>query len=104
MATVAKTKMVNGRVSERVAMRAARVLKRNGLSISAFIRNSLEYVAESDKVPECGMPKDARAVNGIELKAFIARIETAPMPGKLDYPGLSGDELAERLRMERYGY
>ena len=104
MGVAIQKKMVNGRVDRLKADQAAKVLEREGLTISAFIRNSLEYVAESDKVPECGMPKDARAVNGIELKAFIARIETAPMPGKLDYPGLSGDELAERLRMERYGY
>ena len=104
MTTSTRTKMVNGRVSEHAVAQAARVLNRNGLSISAFIRNSLEYVAEFGEVPECGMGKSTQGANADELKAFLAAVESAPMPGKRDFPGLADDALVERLRMERYGY
>ena len=45
MTGVTDMKMVNSRVSTASAEAAARVLKQNGLTISSFIRNSLECVA-----------------------------------------------------------
>ena len=104
MATTEKTRMVNGRVEDHAVSSAARVLAENGLTISSFIRNSIEYVAREGVVPPSGLPVREGRIDRSNLSAFIARIESAPMPGKKDHPELSGDELVERLLMERYGY
>lgn len=97
-------KMVNGRVDERSAAKAAQVLGEQGLTISSFIRNSIEHVARTGMVPESGLPAAESPVSIDALRATIRKLESLPMPGKKDYAGLSEDELAERLRMERHGY
>ena len=104
MATSARMKMVNGRVSERSAAKAARALKREGLTVSAFIRNSIEYIAREGTVPACGFAAPAGTAKTEQLRDFIANVEAQPMPGKREFIGLGEDELVERLRMERYGY
>ena len=104
MDSAIKAKMVNGRVSARCAEAAAHVLKGHGLTMSAFIRNCIEYVAKQGTVPECGFSVQREGVDQSELRAFIEELEARPMPGKQDYEGFGEDELIERLRMERYGY
>ena len=104
MATSTHMKMVNGRVSEQSVAKAARTLKREGLTVSAFIRNSIEHIAREGTVPACGFPHPASAAKTEQLRDFIASIEARPMPGKREFAGLDEDELVERLRMERYGY
>ena len=104
MATSTHMKMVNGRVSEQSVAKAARALKREGLTVSAFIRNSIEHIAREGTVPACGFPRPTDTAKTEQLRDFIASIEARPMPGKQEFVGLSEDELVERLRMERYGY
>ena len=104
MGASAHTKMVNGRVDERAAVKASRVLGDKGLTISSFIRNSIEHVARTGVVPECGFAHSDRSAGVDDLRAFVKELNALPMPGKQDYPTLSEDELVERLRMERYGY
>ena len=104
MAVTEKTKMVNGRVAERSVERAGRILADEGLTISAFIRNSLEYVAAEGVVPPSGFPLVQDGLDLKRVQAFAHSIEARKMPGKQDYPGLEGDALAERIRLERYGY
>ena len=100
-----RMKMVNGRVNERSVAKAARVLKGQGLTVSAFIRNSIEYVAQMGTVPESGFgASPSTTTTRDQLRNFIQELEAKPMPGKLDYPGLNEDELVKRLRLERYGY
>ena len=104
MAVAAQMKMVNGRVDERAAEKAAKALEREGLTISSFIRNSIEHIARTGEVPESGLPFKARKVDQEKLRSLIKKLEAKPMPGKQPYSGLSEDELVERLRLERYGY
>lgn len=97
-------KMVNGRVDERSVAKAARVLKDRGLTVSAYIRNSIEYVAQTGIVPDSGFPTHDAPGSLESLKATVRKLESLPMPGKREYAGLDENELVERLRMERYGY
>lgn len=102
----APMKMANGRVNSAVYDDAAKVLERNGLTVSAFIRNSLAYVAKTGEVPESGQDaqEETQASKLEKLADFFKKIDAEPMPGKADYPGLTDDEMVERIRMERYGY
>lgn len=97
-------KMVNGRVRARTVDAASQVLQSNGLTISAFIRNSLEYMAESGKVPQSGFSRDGRKPDMENLKKLMKKLEAQAMPGRADYSGLSEDQMIERIKMERYGY
>lgn len=104
MADAVQMKMVNGRVSAQSADKAAKVLGREGLTVSAFIRNSLEHVARTGEVPECGRPESRGAIDRKRLGELVKALERKPMPGKRAYADVGEDELVERLRMERYGY
>lgn len=104
MGTSSSMKMVNGRVDERSVAKAARVLKDRGLTVSAYIRNSIEYVARTGVVPDSGLPTLDNPGSLESLKATVKKLESLPMPGKREYAGLDENELVERLRMERYGY
>lgn len=104
MGATTDMKMVNGRVNSRSTAKAARILKEQGLTVSAFIRNSLEHIAHTGTVPECGLPATAQTAGRDRLRALMRELEARPMPGKRDYAGLGEDELVERLRMERHGY
>ena len=104
MAKSSHMKMVNSRVSTASADTAARVLKRSGLTVSEFIRNSLEYVASKGEVPESGFIPVAPSADVEAFRDLIRKLESKPMPGKASFAGLSEDELVERVRMERYGY
>jgi len=100
----AKTKMVNGRVGQNEALKAARILESQGLTISAFIRNSIEYIARMGTVPESGLPIQEQRMGQTALRALIEDLESRPMPGRLDFGSIDEDELVERMRLERYGY
>lgn len=100
----ANTRMVNGRVSQRSAAKAARVLEEAGLTISSFIRNSVDYVAQVGEVPRSGFPLKDQGMSPEDLRALIADLESRPMPGRSDFEQVDEDDLVERLRMERYGY
>ena len=106
MSTPAATadRMVNGRVPKRAASRAEKILKRNGLSMSAFIRNSLEYVARTGSVPESGFAEAGEIGDADAVRSLIAEIDALALPGRGDFAGMGDDEMAERIRMERYGY
>lgn len=104
MATIEKSKMLNGRVGEQSAEKAARILAANGLTVSSFIRNSINFIAVEGVVPPSGFAPTRESVDAIHLRDVVRKIESRPMPGRQDYPDLEGDELVERLRMERYGY
>ena len=104
MAKASHMKMVNSRVSTASADAATRVLKRNGLTVSEFIRNSLEHVANRGEVPESGFAPVAPSADVEAFRDLIRKLESRPMPGKASFAGLSEDELVERVRMERYGY
>ena len=104
MPTASKMKMVNGRVSERSVAKAAQVLAGCGLTVSSFIRNSIDYVARVGTVPESGFPMPEPSVDTARVRSLVRELESKPMPGKQDYPGLSEDELVEKLLMERHGY
>ena len=100
----AKTKMVNGRADANAVARASRVLSGHGLTVSAFIRNSIEHVARTGEVPESGMPVCSEVVDRASLQALISALEAKAMPGKAEMGDMDEDELVDRLRMERYGY
>lgn len=100
----AAMKMVNGRVDERHVDKAKRVLEERGLTVSAFIRNSIEHVARTGDVPESGLPAKAPTAGIDALRDTIRKLESLPMPGKRKLAGLGEDEMLERLRMEKYGY
>ena len=102
MATAAHMKMVNGRVDDRSVGRAAKVLERRGLTVSAFIRNSIEHVARTGEVPECGMPVLREGVDRAEFRSLVKALEAKPMPGRGDFAGIGEDELVGRVRLERY--
>lgn len=104
MAVEERTKMVNGRVSEQAAEKAGRILLREGLTVSSFIRNSLEYIAREGTVPASGKPAPHRPLAADRIKELVHAIESRSMPGKRDFPGLEGDALVERIRMEHHGY
>lgn len=100
-----QAKMVNGRVSADTLEAASDVLKRNGLTVSAFIRNSLDFVAKTGEVPESGCGSEGgQPRTRSELAGFFRRLDAAPMPGREDFVGMTEDEMVERVRMERYGY
>lgn len=96
--------MVNGRVDAVDAKNASRTLKRGGLTVSEFIRNSMEYVSRTGRIPESGRKPPERSDTLGHLRRVLGEIEAADMPGKGDFAGLSEDEGLERMRMERYGY
>lgn len=104
MTTTANMKMVNGRVDARSAHKATRVLEREGLTMSAFIRNSIENIARTGTVPESGKAQASAGTDLKRLRSVIANLEAKPMPGKARYGNLGEGELVEQLRMERYGY
>ena len=101
---IANTKMINGRVNQRSAEKAARILEEAGLTVSAFIRNSIDYVAQVGEVPQSGFPLKSQGMQREHLHALIADLESRPMPGRPDYAQVDEDEFVEQLRMERYGY
>jgi len=100
----AKSKMVNSRVPGDAAERAASVLSRSGLTMSEFLRNCVVYVAREREVPEMGLGHQAPPAPEGKVSSFLAEVGKLPMPGKDEHPGLGGDALVERLKMERYGY
>jgi len=104
MATTTNMKMVNGRVNTRSVDKATRILEREGLTMSAFIRNSIENIARTGIVPESGKAQASARIGHEHLRSVVANLEAKPMPGKARYAKLGEDELVELLRMGRYGY
>ena len=104
MTTATHMKMINGRVDKHAAGKAAAVLKRQGLTVSAFIRNSVEHIARTGEVPECGFSEKGETVGREALRDFVKSIKAKPMPGKREFAGIGEDELVDALRLERYGY
>ncbi len=99
-----KRKMINGRVGESAAKQAARILKKDGLSMSEYIRNSVDYVVQTGTVPPSGFPLPKKKTLDTCVHEDLLRFEKVPMPGKEDFPGLDGEELVDAIRRERYGY
>ena len=104
MKASANTKMINGRVNQRAAEKATRILADEELTVSSFIRNSIEYIARTGTVPESGRSAKTISPDHIKLRELVTKLEAIPMPGKLDYPNLDEQQLTEQLLMERYGY
>lgn len=97
-------KMVNGRASKIAVAKASEVLAKQGLTISSFIRNSIEHVALTGRIPESGFALHPQTADRKRVHDIIETIEAKPMPGKQDYRSVDEDRLIEVLRMERYGY
>lgn len=103
MSTVAEKRMVNSRVDAQALERAKQVLSRQGLTISEFVRYSIEYVSQTNTVPESGAHPIDTADGATDVDAILDWLETQPMPGKADFEGLSTDEMVEQIRREHYG-
>lgn len=104
MLTVADKRMVNSRVDALALERAKEVLARHGLTVSQYVRYSIEYVSETNTVPESGARPVGPDETEAEAEGLLDWLEEQPMPGKADFEGLTSDEMVERIRRERYGY
>lgn len=104
MSTSSKSSIINGHVDARTAALATAALHRNGLTVSEFIRNSFERIASTSVVPECGYPLARIGSSAENTKDFIRELRNHPMPGRDEYPGLTAEQMADKIRMERYGY
>ena len=89
MSTVAEKRMVNSRVDAQALERAKQVLSRQGLTISEFVRYSIEYVSQTNTVPESGAHPIDTADGATDVDAILDWLETQPMPGKADFEGLT---------------
>ncbi len=104
MPTVADTRRVNSRVDALALERAKEVLARHGLTVSQYVRYSIEYVSETNTVPESGARPVGPDETEAEAEGLLDWLEEQPMPGKADFEGLTSDEMVERIRREHYGY
>lgn len=99
------TKMVNARVSAPTANMAASILKRHGLTVSEFIRGTLEHLVRTSEVPSYLTEKPDKEA---EMDKFLKLVETIdrntprePIPSELE--GLSDKEILALALEEKYG-
>ena len=97
-------KIVNARADAHMADVAAEIARRQGLTLSLVIRNTLAYIADTGVIPESALPPEKKRCSTTDLQKFCRALALAEMPGKKDFAGFSDAEMVERIRMERYGY
>ena len=99
------TKMVNARVSSPTAVMAADILKRSGLTISDFIRGTLEHLVRTREVPSYLTEEPDMEAELKKIREFFDIIEknTADLETPPELVGLTDKEILNLARDEKYG-